>query len=224
MRVLAACLMLALPCGAQNQIIDTKRSAITVHVGKTGFLSVAGHDHWISASIAAGELNDQDDPHVSFTVEARGMTVRPEDGVSSKDQAEIQETMHRRVLESREYPLIKFRSSSANRVAEGVSRVAGTLSLHGVDKTVSVEVKRAGDAWTGASRIKQTDFAIRPVTVAGGVVKVKNELEISFEIYSASSASTAAARSEYSNASTRLPSSSAASPACCSAAISASHQ
>jgi polyisoprenoid-binding protein YceI len=224
MRIFAASLMLTLSCAAQDQVIDTQKSTITVHAGRAGLFSVAGHDHWISAPITAGEFNDKEDPHVRFTVDARGMTVKPDAKVSPKDQAEIQDTMQRQVLESEKYPVIQFRSSSAKRVAEGIWKIGGTLTLHGVDKPVSVDVKRAGDAWTGNSRIKQTDFGIQPVSVAGGVVKVKNELEITFEIYPASSASTAASRSEYSNASTRLPSSSAARPACCPAATSGSHQ
>jgi polyisoprenoid-binding protein YceI len=224
MRILAAYLALALSAAAQNQVIDTRRSTITVHVGKAGLFSAAGHGHTISASITAGEFSEKENPHVALTVDARAMTVKTEEGVSSKDQAEIQETMHRKVLESGKYPTIKFQSSSVRKVAEGIWKIGGTLTLHGVDKPVNVDVKRARDDWTGTARIKQTDFGIQPVTIAGGVVKVKNELEISFEIYPASSASTAASRSEYSNASTRIPSNSAARPACCSAATSGSHQ
>ena len=224
MRVLAASVLLMSSCAAQNEIIDTRRSTISVRVGRAGLLSVAGHDHWISASIKAGEFNEKENPFVTLTIEAHAMTVKPEEGSGSKDLAQIQNTMQSRVLESEKYPLIKFQSSSVRRVAEGIWKIDGILTLHGVGKPVSVDVRRQGDAWTGTSRIKQTDFGIQPVTVAGGVVKVKNELDISFEIYAVSSASTAASRSEYSNVSTQLPSSSAISPACCSAATSGSHQ
>jgi hypothetical protein len=34
-----------------------QRSTITVHVGKAGVFSVAGHEHWVNAPIAAGVLN-----------------------------------------------------------------------------------------------------------------------------------------------------------------------
>jgi hypothetical protein len=46
-----------------------------------------------------------------------------------------------------------------------------------------VTVKQAGDAYSGNARIKQTDFGIRPVRVAGGVVKTKDELDVQFDIY-----------------------------------------
>jgi hypothetical protein len=43
-------------------------------------------------------------------------------------------------------------------------------------------VDYAEGAYAGRSTIKQTDFGINPVGVAGGVVKVKNELEIQFVV------------------------------------------
>jgi hypothetical protein len=48
-----------------------------------------------------------------------------------------------------------------------------------------VEVRHEGEAYTGSTRLKQTDFGIQPVSVAGGAVKVKDEVEISFKIYAA---------------------------------------
>ena len=48
---------------------------------------------------------------------------------------------------------------------------------------MNVEVRRAKDAYVGTARIRQTEFDIRPIQIGGGVVKVKNELEIRFELY-----------------------------------------
>ena len=70
-----------------------------------------------------------------------------------------------------------------------VSRVSGGLTLHGVTKPVSVDVTRqkdAKDAYVGTVRIKQTEFDIQPIKIGGGVVRVKDELEISFRVYTAS--------------------------------------
>jgi len=35
-------------------------------------------------------------------------------------------------------------------------------------------------------RIKQTEFGIQPIKIGGGVVRVKDELEISLRVYMAS--------------------------------------
>ena len=36
--------------------------------------------------------------------------------------------------------------------------------------------------YIGSTHLKQTDFGITPVRIAGGTVKVKDEVEMSFEI------------------------------------------
>jgi hypothetical protein len=43
-------------------------------------------------------------------------------------------------------------------------------------------VKRSGAAYIGRMTLRQSDFGIKPITAAGGTVRVKNELEIDFHI------------------------------------------
>ena len=63
-------------------------------------------------------------------------------------------------------------------------KVEDTLSLHGVDKPVGLIVNRSGEAYVGHVTIKQTDFGIMPVVVGGGMIRVKNEIQIDFQIFS----------------------------------------
>jgi hypothetical protein len=51
----AAIVILAGP-DQPEQAIDTERSFVTVHVGKTGVLSAAAHEHWVNAPIAGGTI------------------------------------------------------------------------------------------------------------------------------------------------------------------------
>ena len=51
-----------------------------------------------------------------------------------------------------------------------------------IGDTVTVTVKDQGGHYVGSARIKQTEFGIKPVKVAGGTVKVKDELHIDFDI------------------------------------------
>jgi hypothetical protein len=46
-----------------------------------------------------------------------------------------------------------------------------------------VDVKRSGGAYTCHATLKQTDFEIKPISIGGGMIKIKNEIEIDFEIY-----------------------------------------
>jgi hypothetical protein len=43
-------------------------------------------------------------------------------------------------------------------------------------------VKQAGELYTTHTVLKQTDFGIKPLSIGGGTIKVKNEVEIDFQI------------------------------------------
>jgi hypothetical protein len=167
---------------AQDKAINVQRSAITIHVGKAGVFSVAGHEHWVNAPISGGVLNDSDRPHVEFRVDASKMLVKPDPKVNAGTQAEIQRDMQERTLESAKYPEVSFRSSHIDKQTDGQWKVDGTLTLHGVTKPITTVVKRNGDAYVGHATLRQTDFGITPISAAGGTVRVKNELDIDFNI------------------------------------------
>jgi len=173
----------AKPTAGQNTGIDTRKSTITIHVGKSGLFSAAGHDHWVVAPIVSGEIGETGARSVHFSVDAHNLKVKPDAKVNPNDEAEIQETMQQKVLESEKYPVIQFRSSSVAQDARGSWIVTGELTLHGVSESIVVTVKQAGEAYSGNARIKQTDFGIQPVRAAGGAVRVKNELDVQFHIY-----------------------------------------
>jgi polyisoprenoid-binding protein YceI len=185
---LAAALVLLLPAilsAAPDKSIDATKSLLTIHVGKSGMFSAAGHEHWVDAPISHGQFNEGAAAHVEFSVDAGKMIVRPDEKISAKDRAKIQETMQTTVLEDEKYPEIGFRSTTVTPAGGQAWKVTGALTLHGVSKVISVEVRRDGEAYAGSARLKQSDFGIQPVTIGGGVVKVKDELDISFKIYSA---------------------------------------
>ena len=167
---------------AQDAAIDAQHSSITIHVGKAGLLSAAGHDHTIDAPISSGTIRENPDPRVEFKIETAKMTVKPDPKVDAKTQATIQKDMEEITLETGKFPEITFRSTRVEKLAEGQWKVEGDLSLHGVTKPLGLTVKRAGNSYTAHTVLKQTDFGIKPITVGGGVIKVKNEVEIDFII------------------------------------------
>jgi polyisoprenoid-binding protein YceI len=61
-------------------------------------------------------------------------------------------------------------------------QVTGELSLHGTTRSITVPVMLEKGRYIGSTRLKQTDFGITPVRIAGGTVKVKDEVEMSFEV------------------------------------------
>ena len=165
------------PLLARERPIDLEQSTITVHVGKSGLFSAAGHEHTVTAPIAAGAINDSEGGHVWFRVDTDKMTVLPE-----KDQEAVQSTMQRSVLESAKFPEISFESTSIRKIGDRRWTVIGNLTLHGKTRSITVDVHGDDGAYFGESKIRQTKFGIRPVSAAGGAVKVKDELKIDFRM------------------------------------------
>jgi polyisoprenoid-binding protein YceI len=180
---LCAAIAAAGPLIAQERPVDTQRSTITIHVGKSGLLSGAAHDHTVNAPISSGSILESGAQHIEFRVETAKMKVQPDPKINADDQATIQTHMEEMTLETKKFPEITFRSSRVQKLADGQWKVDGDLSLHGVTKPVSLTVKQTGESWTTHTVLKQTDFGIKPISIGGGVIKVKNEVELDFQVF-----------------------------------------
>jgi polyisoprenoid-binding protein YceI len=166
---------------SSERAIDTERSAVTVRVYKSGLFSSFGHDHEIRAPIKDGAF-DEEKSTVWFVVEARSLRVRDSDA-SEKDRAEIQTTMlGPKVLDSEKFGEIRFRSTEVIRHSNDQWTVHGDLTLHGQTRRVQAKVERQNGGYRGSAQLRQKDFGITPVSIAGGSVKVKDEVRIEFEI------------------------------------------
>ena len=167
---------------AQSLRIDPQRSTMTVKVFKSGVFSAFGHNHEIRAPIISGSLVTSGKPSVELRVDARRMQVLDTDLPADK-RAEVQKTMlSDEVLDSERFPEIRFVSRTIEAAGGSRYRVTGELTLHGVTLPVVVRVEQRGDRYTGSATVKQSEFRMKPVTVAGGTVKVKDAVEIVFEI------------------------------------------
>jgi polyisoprenoid-binding protein YceI len=175
----------------QPYAIDEARSRIVVHVGKTGLLGFAGHEHEILGTVSHAALV-VDPAHVeASSVDldfAAGKLRVVGSGEPAKDLPKIQQAMlGPDCLDVDRFPVIRFVSKAIS--ARPPSRggldvtVRGTLTLRGVsreiDVPVHVELRDALLSAKGTVALKQTTFGITPVSVAG-VVKVKDELQIEF--------------------------------------------
>jgi polyisoprenoid-binding protein YceI len=111
------------------------------------------------------------------------MMVKPDPKVDAKDQATIQTHLEEMTRETKTFPEITFRSSRIQKLPDGQWKVDGNLSLHGVTKTLSLTVKQIGESYTTHTVLKQTDFGIKPISIGGGIIKVKDEVEIDFQVF-----------------------------------------
>jgi polyisoprenoid-binding protein YceI len=173
--------------------IDPARSKLEVDVFRTGLLKMMAHDHQIAAKSYAGEVRVNsasiENSSVNLNVESASLVVLDDPGVPEKDRKQVQETMlGEEVLNVKDFPRIQFHStrlSHATGTGEDFT-LTGRLSLHGVEKEISfpVHIHRENSLLraTGAVTITQTDFGLKPVKVALGTVRVKDQIKIRFEL------------------------------------------
>jgi polyisoprenoid-binding protein YceI len=171
------------PAAAQTFAIDTEHSSITVRVYKAGLFSVFAHDHEIRAPISGGSITVSPNPGVEFAVPTGKMVVLDPD-LGSDKRAEVQSTMlGPQVLDAERYPEIRFRSTEAESSSGKKWTVKGQLSIRDRTRPVQVVAQQgSGAGYRGAVRISQKDFGIQPISLAGGTIKVKDEIQIEFEI------------------------------------------
>jgi polyisoprenoid-binding protein YceI len=172
------------PTGAygQGKAIDGNKSSLKIRVFKSGAFSAFAHDHEIEGPIAEGKIDSSAHASVQLRVDARKMRVLDPETAADK-RAEIQHTMQSAaVLDVEKFPEISYQSTSVASRGEGHWEVQGDLTLHGKKQPVVAEVSLESGHYRGSASIKQSDFGIEPIRIAGGTVKVKDELKIEFDI------------------------------------------
>ena len=170
---------------ADAQLIDLERSTLTVHVFKAGLFSAFADNHVIRASLVSGRITGEGTLTVELTVKAAQMTVL-DPTLSADQRADVQARMHGPdVLDSARYPDIRFTSTRIAPDGADRWRVIGDLTLHGTSRPLTLVVVRRDGHFRGTVSIRQRDFGIRPISIAGGTVKVKDELQIDFDIVDA---------------------------------------
>jgi len=180
----AASLMCVLSVNAQQHNIDTQKSTLTIHVGKTGVFSGLGHEHEVRAPIQSGTADTGSHPEVEIHVDARALRVIGKDD-SEKDRAEVQKTMlGPEVLDSERHQEIVFKSTRAEPSGQGRWTLRGNLTLRGQTRPVTVQVTLKDGRYTGEATVKQTDFGIKPPGKAG--IRAKDEIRIEFDVQLAS--------------------------------------
>lgn len=175
----------AAPASAERRALDTQRSTITVRVFKAGLFRAFADNHVIQAPLAEGSLDDSATPQVELVVDARRMHVL-DPGLSAKDREEVQARMlGPEVLDSSRFAQIRFQSTAVQRLETDRWLVRGDLHLHGQVHQVAVKVARENGRYKGSATLRQTEFAITPISIAGGMVKVKDDITIEFDIVAA---------------------------------------
>lgn len=169
---------------AENRPIDVEHSTLTVLVYKTGLFSAFADNHMISAPIASGSISEESPLSIDLMVRSADLHVL-DPGLSSDRRADVQARMlGSEVLNVAKFSDITFTSTTIEPAGTDQWKVTGRLTIHGHMRVIAFSVVRLNGKYRGEVVIKQRDFGIEPIKVAGGAVKVKDELKVQFEIAS----------------------------------------
>ena len=173
-------------------VIDARRSRFTVQAFATGILSSMGHNPTIGIRGFSGEV--EFDPEaieaaaLSLTIQAASLEVL--DDVRDRDRREMEKVMKDDVLEVAKYPQITYEAAEmeVTRIDGAVysANINGKVSFHGVSRSqpITARIMESGEMLriSGDFMLRQSDFQIKPVSVAGGALKLKDELKFNFEM------------------------------------------
>jgi polyisoprenoid-binding protein YceI len=179
---LLLCMMRPAFGGSEGRAIDSNHSTFTIYVYKTGILSGLGHNHEVEAPIESGEVRGSEDSSVELRIKSGELRVLDNE-VSGDTRAKIQSTMlSAEVLDVDHFPEIHFQSTGVESIGTDHWVIHGNLDLHGQTHPISFEVAHKDGLYEGTAMLKQSEFGITPVKVAGGTVRVKDEIKVEFSI------------------------------------------
>lgn len=176
----------------ERYVIDGRTSRFTVRAFATGLLASMGHNPTIGIRDFSGEVKFNPDQLEagSFRLLVKASSLSVQDDISDKDRREIERLMNQEVLETAKFPEILYEASSISITKIGdtlySATLNGDLTLHGVTRRLPINARitplgsmlRA----SGEFPLDQSEFNIKPVSVAGGALKLKDGVKFSFEI------------------------------------------
>jgi polyisoprenoid-binding protein YceI len=171
-------------------LVDPQASRFTARAFAGGPLSAMGHNPTFAIRDVRGEIEfDPDAPgSSSLRLVVRAASLALTDDMSDKDRREIERTTQEEVLESRRHPEIRYECPASRVTATAPLQftLAGDLTLHGVTRplTVAARLYPMGDTLRGQGEatVRQGDYGIKLVSVGGGMLKVKDEVKVTFDI------------------------------------------
>jgi len=194
-RLLMICLCLSAAAasgsGADGPCVVPGRGYFHIQTGTGGLFGAFAHEHLIDAQKIDGcaVLDKADLTRSSIRLTFASAAIRVLDPKESAgDRAKVQQTMETEVLRVSEFPQVLFESTKIENAGSGAYRVHGNLTIRGKTQPVIVPVTLAPledgiYRARGAYNFKQTTFGIKPVQLAAGTVKVKDEVRTEFELF-----------------------------------------
>ena len=176
--------------GLAHFSIDAKASLFTVQAFASGIIAVVAHSPKFAIRGIVGEMQfipgSMQNASLQLTIDVASFEIMDE--VTRVDRREIERVMFDEVLERSVYPRVEYKSSliNATKTGENMYRVgvSGDLTLHGITRGLSLEAQVVVGEDTlkaqGSFSLRQPDFGLKIASIAGGSLKLKDELKCGY--------------------------------------------
>lgn len=168
------------------------QSSFIIHTGVSGMFKKFGKPLEIEVREFSGEIrfdpNSAKDSSLKFEAKTHSLALKTR--VSDQERENIEVRMHEKMLNTEQFPDIKYESEKVRiwKVGEKLYdvEVLGRLSLHGqtsfLPLKAQLHLKEGKIHASGTSSLKQSDFKIKAYSYQGGALKVADEVKLSFDM------------------------------------------
>jgi polyisoprenoid-binding protein YceI len=175
--------------GAAVYAVDPAASLVAVTVRRAGLMARLGHDHVVAShtltGYAAPGLGRADLAFRLDQMRVDEAQLLRDAGIARQPPPEAvagtRKNMLGPVLEAQRYPVVTLHVES---LAGG--RLNVDVTLHGATRRLALPAAVRVDAQqlsaSGTATLKQTDFGVTPFSVGGGLLSVRDALEVRYHI------------------------------------------
>jgi len=167
---------------------DSRSSQLTVQAFAEGLAGIVEHRPSFFARKFSGEIEfDRDKLDGSLNLTAKTGSLEIMDEVTKHDRNAIERVVDD-LLRPALFPEVVFRSSLVvcGHIRENLYRadIAGTISLRDVENPQAIQAQLVLSDGSirayGQFRLRQTDYNLPLASVAGGILRIKDELKFGF--------------------------------------------
>lgn len=155
---------------------------------KDGVAKAMGHDLTLEVTAWQAEVVVDEDPgkaSVSASASAKTFTVVEGHGgakaLRDKDKADIVKNIDNKILKTDEHSDIVFKSTGVKATGDHYD-VTGDLTIMGKTSPATMVIDVNGSNAKGSVSVKQTDFGVKPFSAMMGALKIKDNVDINFEL------------------------------------------
>jgi polyisoprenoid-binding protein YceI len=164
--------------------------SLLVKVFKEGVAAKMGHNlvfevkNWNAKAVV--DSHDPSATSIEATAEVPSFSIIDATGgakaLGRSDMADIKKNIEEKVLDTRRFPTVSFRTTGVASVNGETATLNGDLTIKGTSRPVQVKLALSGGRAKATFTVIQSSWGIKPFSAMMGALKVKDSVEIELEV------------------------------------------